>query len=257
MERSLIWFVAPAAAITLVLAAFADDGKSATTPRTAAKAKRRPARSVATLLAPNFPGHAQTPAAKRVLQVLTGVRRKLRKTRYQPWTVVRERDGFYGWDCSGMAGWVLRRSALTARAALGWKRPVAATFYQAIKRAPTTRHRWGWQQLRHIEQVRPGDVFAWLRPAHWPPRNTGHVGFVLAKPRPAPKRRHAYLVRIADATSVPHQDDTRSWPGDGGFGTGTILFYTDGQGRATHYGWHGQRSRGGVKTRVLFGRVHR
>ena len=56
----------------------------------------------------------------------------------------------------------------------------------------------------------------------------------------------------------PHQDDERPQGGtEGGFGTGVFVFLTDGEGRATHYGWHGTLTRGYMRTPVVFGRVHR
>lgn len=199
---------------------------------------------------------AATGAASRVLDVLDDVRTNLRDTRYQHTTVVNERLGRYRWDCSGMADWVLEKARLRrARAALQRSRPVARTFFEAIRRAPTGRAAQGWERLPRIEDARPGDVFAWLRPPDWPRRNTGHVGFVLAAPRRVNAWPGAYVVRIADATSVPHQDDTRTWPGEGGYGEGTILWMTD-AGRAFGYGWHGIHSRGYVETEALFGRLH-
>ena len=195
---------------------------------------------------------------ERVMSVLEGVRENLRETRYQHRTVVSERRGRYLWDCSGMADWVLEKARLRrARRALNRSRPVARTFFRTIDRAPTDRARRGWQKIEHIEDVRPGDVFAWLRPPDWPRRNTGHTGFVIEAPRRVNHWPGMYIVRIADATSVPHQDDTRSWPGDGGYGEGTILWTTDGAGEALAYGWHGVRSRGVVTTRAVFGRVSR
>jgi len=197
-----------------------------------------------------------TAAATRVLDVLADVRTNVRDTRYQHTTVVNERLGRYRWDCSGMADWVLEKARLRrARAALQRSRPVARTFFEAIRRAPTGRAAQGWERLPRIEDARPGDVFAWLRPPDWPRRNTGHVGFVLAAPRRVNAWPGAYVVRIADATSVPHQDDTRTWPGEGGYGEGTILWMTD-AGRAFGYGWHGIHSRGYVETEALFGRLH-
>lgn len=210
---------------------------------------------------PPEPGPEATPpgsrAAGRVLEVLGRIRGRLRRTRYQHPTVVRERQGLYAWDCSGMAAWILRRSAPGALGAIHRERPVARDFHRIISRSPTDRARRSWRRLAHIEEARPGDVFAWLRPPDWPRRNTGHVGFVVEAPRRVPRIADAYTVRIADATSVPHQHDTRSWPGDGGFGTGTILFMTDGRGQATAYGWYGSESRGVVPTTIVFGRVTR
>lgn len=198
-----------------------------------------------------------TPAAARVMDVLGRVQRGLRQTRYQHATSVRERDGVFLWDCSGMAAWVLHRSAPIAMATIGRPRPVARDFARVIERAPTTRARGGWQRVENIADARPGDVFAWRRPRGFPSRNTGHVGFVVDRPLPVPGLPGAYAVRVADATSWGHQDDTRQDDGVGGFGMGTLVFLTDGQGHGTHYGWGGTLSDGYVTTPIVFGRVSR
>lgn len=209
-------------------------------------------------MAPPFPPSAPASrSASQVLETLGRVRAGVRTTRYQHNTVVRERDGLFAWDCSGMAAWVMARSAPRALATIARERPVARDFHRAITRAPTNRARGGWQRLAHIAEARPGDVFAWLRPSDWPPRNTGHVGFLLAAPVPVPWLPGAYVVRIADATSVAHQDDTRANDADGGYGEGTLMFLTDGAGRATAYAWHGTFSGGAVMTDIVFGRLVR
>jgi len=155
-----------------------------------------------------------------------------------------------------MAYWVLERaSRRSVRHLEEVQRPLAEHFVRAIRRAPTGRMRNGWQRIDQIEDVRPGDVFAWRRPAGFPSRNTGHVGFVAGAPRPVPQIPNAYAVRVADATGTGHQNDTRPSPGDGGFGLGTLVFLTDGEGHGTHYGWYGTRSGGYVVTPILFGRV--
>ncbi|MEM9067570.1 MAG: hypothetical protein AAGE52_03660 [Myxococcota bacterium] len=257
--RSLITLVGGAgAAVALVFAFRADPPAPARADSTS-----RPRDPIPVMvppqpfLAPRREEPAATPAAERVLETLAGVRENLRETRYQHRTVVRERRGKYLWDCSGMADWVLRRAARRAQRALHRERPVARTFFRTIDRAPTDRARRGWQKIAHIEDVRPGDVFAWLRPPNWPRRNTGHVGFVLEAPRRVNHWPGAYVVRIADSTSVPHQDDTRDLRGEGGYGEGTILWMTDGAGTALSYGWFGALSPGVVETRAVFGRVHR
>lgn len=198
-----------------------------------------------------------TRAAKKVLAIVGKIDDTLTQTKYQHRTVVRRREGVYLWDCSGMADWILRRAAPKARASIERDRPVAATFFRKIDKAPVGRSRDGWQKLRHIEDARPGDLFAWLRPKNWKSKNTGHVGFLLEPPAPVPGFEGAYTLRIVDATSLPHQDDTRTWEDGGGFGYGTILVLTDGQGQGTAYGWFGTDSRGVLETRIVFGRVTR
>lgn len=201
-----------------------------------------------------------TAAGQRVLDVITRVRETLRETAYEHTTRVRERDGVYRWDCSGMVAWMLRRAAPVAMRRITRERPVARDFVAAIEDAPTSRARAGWQRIGHIAEVLPGDLFAWRRPRGFPSRNTGHVGFVLDRPLPVPGMPGAYAVRIVDSTSYGHQDDSRGQgeaAGAGGFGSGTLVFLTDGQGHGTHYGWFGTHSPGYVITPIYFGRVSR
>jgi hypothetical protein len=192
-----------------------------------------------------------------VLDVLAKIEEGLQTTRYQHSTQVRVREGLYAWDCSGMASWVLGRAAPKALAAVKSDRPVARDFYRAIERAPIGKSRHGWQRLAGVLEARPGDVFAWLRPPHLPRDITGHVGFVIEPPRPVSGWDGAYVIRIADATRLPHGDDTRADDRVGGYGTGALLVLTDESGMSTHYGWFGLESRGFIETEVLFGRVSR
>ncbi len=209
--------------------------------------------------APRF-GAAPDPAstaAERTMAVLAEIRASVVDTVYQHTTDVRASEGRYRWDCSGMAAWVLRRSAPGAMRGITRERPVARDFVRAIERAPTGRSRGGWQRLASIAEVGPGDLFAWRRPRGFPSRNTGHVGFVVNAPIAIPALGNAYAVRIADATSLGHQDDSRRDDPDGGFGMGTIVFLTDAEGRGTHYGWFGTESEGYVVTPIVVGRVTR
>lgn len=192
-----------------------------------------------------------------MLAVVEGIRRSLQRTRYQHTTFVREREGHYFWDCSGMAAWILRRAAPSAFAHLGRARPVARDFAQTIERAPRHRPASGWQRIEPLAEARPGDLFAWRRPRGFPSRNTGHVGFLLDRPRPVPGLPGGFAVRVADATSFGHQDDARNEASEGGFGIGTLVFLTDETGRGTSYGWRGTESEAYVVTPILIGRVSR
>ncbi|MDQ3368641.1 MAG: hypothetical protein M3680_24700 [Myxococcota bacterium] len=203
------------------------------------------------------PPPAPTRAGAKVLATIDEIRSSLRDTRYQAATAVRARDGVYHWDCSGMATWILRRSAPVAWQALKSSRPVARDYVAAIERSPVTRPRAGWQQIPRLADVMPGDVFAWRRPRGLPSKNTGHVGFVVDRPLPVPGLPGGWAVRIVDSTSSYHQDDARADDVDGGFGTGTLVFLVDDQGRATSYGWSGTRSEWYIVTPVVFGRVAR
>ncbi|MCA9610350.1 MAG: CHAP domain-containing protein [Myxococcales bacterium] len=197
-----------------------------------------------------------TPAAARVIDTLARVQRDQRDIAYQHRTSVNERTGRYRWDCSGMVSWVVRHAAPRAGRAMGSERLAARGIYRMIERAPTDHPRAGWQRVEHIEDVRAGDVFAWRTPPGAPSRHTGHTGFVVQRPRPVDGLRDAFAVRVADSIVGPHQDDTRPPNTEGGLGTGVFVFLTDGEGHATHYGWHGTRTAGYMRTPVLFGRLH-
>ncbi|MDB4961007.1 MAG: hypothetical protein JWP01_1006 [Myxococcales bacterium] len=198
-----------------------------------------------------------TRAGTRVVDLVERIRTSLRASIYQPSTKVSEKDGLYHWDCSGMAAWILRRAAPLALRALNSSRPVARDFVTAIERAPAHRARKGWQRIARVADVMPGDVFAWRRPRGMPSKNTGHVGFVLDRPRPVDGMPGAWAVRIVDSTRGSHQDDSRTGDPDGGFGIGTLVFLTDAEGGATSYGWSGTQSEWYIVTPIVFGRVER
>jgi len=200
---------------------------------------------------------APTKAGEHVLEVIDGIEDSLRDTSYQAHTSVRADKGEYHWDCSGMAAWILRRSAPAALRKLSSSRPVARDFADAIEHAPTKRAKDGWQRIANIADVMPGDVFAWRRPRGMPSKNTGHVGFVVERPLRVPEIPGAWAVRIADSTRGWHQNDTRTNHDDGGFGIGTLLFLADADGNVTQYGWSGTLSEWYVVTHVVFGRLHR
>lgn len=206
------------------------------------------------------PDPRMEPAARpghKLLALKDEIQASLTHTAYEHRTRVRPKEGIYVWDCSAMAGWMLRKIAPRARKAMNKGRPVARDFYRQIKRSPAHKARNGWRRLAHIEDVRPGDMFAWERPPGFPSRNTGHVGFAIEPPRPVPHWPGAYTLRIVDATSLPHQDDTRTREDGGGIGEGTILFMTDGSGKGIGYGWFGARSRGVIVTDIGFARLSR
>jgi hypothetical protein len=192
-----------------------------------------------------------TPAAARVLATIDRIRRNLRSSTYRHTLHVDERAGLYDFDCSAMASWILARSARHALAAVGGVRPLAVDFYRAIARAPLDRPRRGWQRIGRVVDARPGDVLAWRRPRWFPSHNTGHVAFVVGNPEPF---ANGVLLRIADASSYNHEDDSRA--GGTGFGTGVLLVTTDPTtGEGTGYGWFGRESgEWVVPTTVVIGR---
>ncbi len=198
--------------------------------------------------------HAASPAAARVVDQILALRRAVRASRYQHVTEIRPADGFYGWDCSGMASWILRRAAARAFRALRRPRAAAIDFFRLIDAIPPGERRRGWQKLAHVSHARAGDVFAFARSPLSTSPVTGHIGFLVDQPREVDGMPGVYQVRILDSTSYPHQHDTRGET-DTGFGFGTMVFVTDERGEAIAYGWYGTQSAGFMPTRILFARV--
>lgn len=218
---------------------------------------------VGALLLVSLPAFASAPAPDRsaaVVTALSGIEHGLTSTKYQHRISVDPRKGIYRWDCSIMAAWILDRTAPAARRAIGVDKPLARDFHRTILRARTDRPDRGWQRLADVGALAPGDVFAWLKPEMFKERaNTGHVGFVVGKPWRHPRFPGIWLVRIADATTELHGDDSRPPGGEGGFGTATIAFLVDATGAPRAYGWYGEAQDPAtyVPTDIVLGRVFR
>lgn len=206
---------------------------------------------------------AQPPAPpSRVSAEIERLHRAIRTTHYVHATRIDERAGRYDFDCSAMASYVLARSAPRAHAAVlrrnGRNRPVARDFHDVIAASPTEHARDGWLRLTRLEDLRPGDVIAWRRPPTVASRNTGHVAFVQEAPRRLDREGRRWMVRIADATSIPHGDDTRPRQFQSGFGYGTLtLFVETPGGDPTAYGWYGLNTRIDFRTHIALGRAVR
>lgn len=181
----------------------------------------------------------------RVVAVLEQIEGSLTETRYQHVTRVRSKRGQYFFDCSGMAEWVLRRSAPAALRAVGrpeGRRPLAIHFYRRIAKIDPGQRRGPWMRVDGPAAAAPGDVIAWERPEWFRSKSTGHVGFVLSDPVPNHGPVPGYLVRFADASKFKHEDDSRD-ADETGFGTGVLLIPTGPDGRAVGYGWFGSQTR--------------
>jgi cell wall-associated NlpC family hydrolase len=203
------------------------------------------------------------PRNARILERVARIAESLRESKYNHATVVDEREGRYEFDCSGFVTWVLRRTAPGAHAALlsrsSRRRPLARDYYWEIARAPlgekTPR---GMRRISRIDEAEAGDIVAWLKPAELRSPHTGHVGFLLERPQALPDLLHAYVVRIADASSYQHDEDDRVGTGRTGFGSGVILLIADPQtGQPKAYGWFGRRSAYAFETSIALGRVTR
>jgi len=207
-----------------------------------------------------------TKASSKVIALILEIKSSMKTTRYQARTEVDKKTGHYGWDCSGMTNWILRKTAPRARRATGKSRPRAIDFYKAIKKAPTAakKSRRGWRQLSHVSEAEPGDVFAFPRSPLSKSKISGHVGFFVEKPWKVENVAfdlepggEAWAARILDATGLPHEDDTRARDSEGGFGFGTFLFINNENGETVAYGWFGTKSRGFLPTTIKYGRLTR
>lgn len=194
------------------------------------------------------------------MELLGTMQATLRSSRYSHATRVNVQQGRYEFDCSGMAAWMLRRSAPKAHGAVVWRakkgRPLARDFYYQIAASKSDKARYGWRRVARVTDARAGDVIAWLKPKELRSPNTGHVAFLVEPPRRVSGNPHAFLVRIADASRYRHQDDTRAESGNTGFGIGTILVLADpNTGQPQAYGWVGTRSAWVLSTQMAIGRV--
>lgn len=194
----------------------------------------------------------------RVVEVISTIQKNLQESRYQHGTIVNPARGLYFFDCSGMAQWVLRKSAPMALRALGrprGRRPLAMDYQRHIARIRPGQKRGPWYRVPDAMSARPGDVVTWVRPPWFPSKSTGHVAFVMSMPQKNTSGIPGVLLRVADASRYRHEADSRG-PGDTGFGTGILLLPTDPQGQPTGYGWAGSLtpSEWIVPTKVAIGR---
>jgi hypothetical protein len=194
--------------------------------------------------------------ANAVMRSLRAMTLRMKETRYVHGIDVHVNKGYYAFDCSGMVDFLLARAAPVARQTVRRglaSRPLSADFVRTLARIrPGTEH-GGWLRVGAVEEARPGDVVAWLKPKLIRSVNTGHVGILVLAPRVRETGDTAYLLRIADASRLRHQDDTRR--GHDGFGLGTILLQTNlANGAPTGFSFAGSRARNAWGTRIVIGR---
>lgn len=202
----------------------------------------------------------ETAARVRIVELLGSIHANLEQTRYTHVTRVDERAGRYEFDCSGMAAWVLRKTAPKAHGAVVGRakdgRPLARDYYAQIAEVRPGKPKLGWSRIAKVSEAQAGDVIAWLKPKEVRSANTGHVAFLVEAPVPTAEVPGGYLVRIADASRYRHDMDTRTATGQTGFGIGTILVVADPETDAPRaYGWVGVRSAWVFETSIAIGRA--
>jgi hypothetical protein len=172
-------------------------------------------------------------------------------------------------DCSGFLNALLRRGyGLTGASFEGWlgtRRPLARTYHEAIVEQN------GFRRIRHLQEVKPGDIIA-IRYAPHDPENkghdTGHVMLVVSKPRVrGPSRPHVrgtqqWEVEVVDASRSGHGrgDTRRNWGGQDapGLGQGVFRIYTGPDGAVAGHTWStlkGSRYRGQRRRHLVIGRL--
>ncbi len=185
---------------------------------------------------------ATTPAwnTNAVMRQLERIARSVRLSEYSYDVLVDESRGYYQFDCSGMAGWVLFRTSPEAYASADLVtsgRPLARDFHTAIASIPPRQAHGGWYRVPSVAEAVPGDLIAWLRPLELDSNNTGHVAFVASEPVRLSGFENGFLIRVVDSSASAHADDTRTASNSDGFGIGTIALATTQFGEPTHYSW--------------------
>ncbi|KAJ1553104.1 hypothetical protein HK405_008939 [Cladochytrium tenue] len=87
-----------------------------------------------------------------------------------------------------------------------------------------------WRRVERVRDLRPGDLVAWRVPGAPGNADTGHVTVVIDRrdegadgagfPAITPLNSTAFLVSVADASALRHEDDSRCGIGGGGGGGG-------------------------------------
>ncbi len=153
------------------------------------------------------------------------------ETTYQHTTKIDEDVGSVHCDCSGLIGYMLRREYPEAYLCLRgeqspWrKRPLAVTYYETLRSAPTPASASPtsqWTQIQRLKDVLPGDVIAWRKPMIDRGSTTGHVLMVAGRPKVT--GNGTIRVRIIDSTRSSKRR---------GLGSGIKTFTIDSNGRAT------------------------
>jgi hypothetical protein len=182
----------------------------------------------------------------------------MRTSTYQHQTDVDEASGRFNYDCSGFLDYALQKVSPLAYAQLPIskpksRRPLAQDFYNLFS-SRTTRSSSHWQHIRKLNNVRAGDIIAWLRPIDSDSNNTGHVMLIKAEPRLNPQRNDEMLISVIDSTSSPHAQDSRR-KGQTGLGSGTIGILVNKKSEPIAYRWKGGRSERAEQTSITFGRL--
>ena len=160
----------------------------------------------------------------------------------------------YDVDCSGFLDYLLRivdPEALHELVAATVKRPLAKHFVDFFSAPSPHTH---WARVARVQDMQPGDVLAWRRPADVVSKNTGHVMLVTAAP--SPRGADSWVVAIIDSTASPHGPrDPRRAEHHTGIGRGVVVLDTDAAGAPLRYHWTDVRTSPAHITDIAIGRL--
>jgi hypothetical protein len=178
---------------------------------------------------------------------------------YAHHTHVDEAAGEFDYDCSGFLVYALSRAAPDALAAVNettTRRPRSSELVAFLLAIPVGAAKGRWQRVARVQDLAPGDVITWLKPAGSRSTNTGHTMIVHGALSPIDVEPGAFVVPVVDSTARPHAPgDARSTEHRTGLGQGEIVLVADESGAPIRYRWsRGDGSRAKTTT-IALGRL--
>jgi hypothetical protein len=175
---------------------------------------------------------------------------------YSHTTYVDETNGTRRVDCSGFLDYSLRRVLPTALVQVPTThvRPIASDFVHYFQSLPIVRPTSPtpvWTRVATVNDLRGGDVIAWLKPASVTTTSSGHV--MIVRGAPTAGRPGEILVPVIDSAMSGHTSDTRTT--NTGIGAGVIGLVVDGAGQPQAYYWRGGASTTAFATTIALGRI--
>lgn len=184
---------------------------------------------------------------------------KLKRTLYTNSGYAEDPDCLLALDCSAYVKLVLMALPpeyyeVLPKSSKNGKTALAEDYYEYFRRAPADpADAELWMQVKHIKDVRPGDIIAYKYTDSGKHSTTGHV--MVAYSRPAQSRcddADQYWVYVSDSANSGHRDDTRNGKGPfapsfhyvayngshgepSGVGIGKLWFNT---GSSPYYRWN-------------------
>jgi hypothetical protein len=179
----------------------------------------------------------------------------LKTSRYSSKTIVDEKAGTYALDCSGLACFILGKTAPESLAAVtidpGRNHARAINFYNTIFNAPENSARNGWQRISRLLDAKPGDFIVWRKHSIPLKGNTGHMVIVFEEP--VVEEDGTIRIVVMDSSRTRHAQDSRV-QGSSGIGVGVLWFKVDKNGAPIALHWS-SRKRKPVAYPIVIGRA--